>query len=173
MTKTVEEKDITLLEPTDHMTQDEILENEGNLLHNLLELSNRKNDEAYQRKVDIKGADGTVKASFRLRPMSSQDAESCAKQASKLVKNIRGKMEKEVDQRIYQSLLIYTATIEEDQKNFWGNRELKKALSIIDNFDMVDALLLAGEKAAVLDILDEMGGFTQNIQDEIQNTAKN
>ncbi|MFI3253521.1 MAG: hypothetical protein R3Y63_04165 [Eubacteriales bacterium] len=159
----------TVLPSTDEMSQEEILENEGNLLSDLLELAKRKENEAFFRNIEIRGEGGQVKARFRLRPMSSEDVESCLKQATALVKNLKGKAEKEVNQRLFQSILIYTATIPEDQKGLWGNIELKRALNVLDNFDMVDKLLLAGEKASVLSVIDEMGGFTE----EVAATAKN
>ncbi|MFI3254459.1 MAG: hypothetical protein R3Y63_09020 [Eubacteriales bacterium] len=162
-------KQENLLENTENMTTEEVLENEGNLLSNLLELAKRKEDEAYFRKIEIKGEKGEVKATFRLRPMSSEDVEKCSKQATRFVKQPSGKPEKEMNVRQFQSILIYEATVPEDQKNFWGNIELKRALNVLDNFDMVDKLLLAGEKASVIEIINEMGGFSE----EVVETAKN
>lgn len=167
--KTAEEPLAEVLDSTEGLSREEILENEGNLLADLLDLAKRKENQVFYRKIEIRGASGEVKASFRLRPLSSEDVESCVKQATKLVKNAKGKVEKEVNQRLFQSILIYTATIPEDQSGFWGNVALKRALNILDNFDMVDALLLAGEKASVLGVIDEMGGFTE----EAHVTAKN
>ncbi len=159
----------SLFDATDSLSKDEILEQENNLLSNLLELAHRREDALFHRKVEILGKDSRVKATFRLRPLSSLDVEDCVKQATKLVKTTKGKVDKELNQRLFQSILIYTATVEADQKAVWGNIPLKKALNILDNFDMVDALLLAGEKASVLAIIDEMGGFSQ----EGVTTAKN
>lgn len=169
--KQVEEtiqEETTVLDSTETMSKEEILEQEGNLLSNLLDLAKRKENEAFFRKIDIQ-ANGETKISFRLRPMSSEDVANCVKQATKLVKNHRGKAETEVDQRLYQSILIYEATIPEDQKAIWGNPQLKRALGVLDNFDTVDKLLLAGEKAQVFTVIDEMSGFNQ----EAVNTAKN
>lgn len=171
MMKTTEENNtvsLEELETTENMSQEEILENEGDLLSNLLDLAKRKEDESFFRKIDIQ-ANGQSKVSFRLRPMTSEDIETCVKQATKPVKNHRGKYEKEVNQRLYQSILIYEATIPEDQKNIWGNPQLKRALGVLDNFDMVDKLLLAGEKTQVFTVIDEMSGFNQ----DAVTTAKN
>lgn len=154
---------------TEGLSTEEILEQEGNLLSDLLDLAQRKENEVFFRKIEILGQGGQVKASFRLRPLSSEDVEQCVKQSTKLTKNLKGKVEKEVNQRLYQSILIYTATIPEDQARLWGNVELKRTLNVLDSFDMVDRLLLAGEKASVLAVIDEMGGFTE----EARTTAKN
>ncbi len=154
---------------TEGLSTSEILEQEGNLLSDLLDLAKRKENEVFFRKIEILGQGGQVKATFRLRPLSSEDVEACVKQATKLVKNVKGKVEKEVNQRLYQSILIFTATVPEDQGVLWGNVELKRALNVLDSFDMVDQLLLAGEKASVLAVIDEMGGFTE----EARVTAKN
>ncbi len=161
----------TLLENTEDMSKEEILQNEGNLLSDLLELAKRKENEAFFRNIEIR-VEGKVKVSFRLRPLSSDEVESCAKQATKFVKQPKGKPVKEVNSRIYQSILIYTATIPEDQQNIWGNRQLKDALDVFDNFDMVDKLLLPGEKSAVMDVINEMGGFGEE-SEAITATAKN
>lgn len=162
------QEETSILESTDLMNKEDVLEQESDLLSNLLDLAKRKENEAFFRKIDIQ-ANGSTKVSFRLRPMSSEDIERCVKQATKLVKNHRGKAEKEVDQRLFQSILIYEATVPEDQKEIWGNTQLKRALGVLDSFDTVDKLLLAGEKAQVFTIIDEMSGFNQ----EAVNTAKN
>ncbi len=153
------------------MNQEEILENEGNLLSDLLELANRKDNEAFYREIEIK-VEGKVKARFRLRPLTADEVERCVKQATKYVKRPKGKPEKELNARLYQSILIYTATVLEDQKKIWENVQLKQSLDVLDNFDTVDKLLLPGEKSAVMEVISEMGGFDQEA-DTISTTAKN
>ena len=54
--------------------------------------------------------------------------------------------------------------MEEDQEKLWNNETVKKTLSakgyvIINALDVIETVLLPGEKTKIIDILDEMNGY--------------
>ena len=64
---------------------------------------------------------------------------------------------------------IYTATVDEDRAKTWDNKQAQEALNILQGVDMVDAVLLSGEKDRIIDRINEISGYDDD-QDE---TAKN
>ena len=68
-----------------------------------------------------------------------------------------------------RSWLIYTATVDEDRAKTWDNKQAQEALNILQGVDMVDAVLLSGEKDRIIDRINEISGYDDD-QDE---TAKN
>ena len=75
-----------------------------------------------------------------------------------------------------RSSMIYNATIAEDQEKLWDNKQIHKALNqkgkhIINALDVIDAVLLPGEKENVLSVLDELSGYDS--EEAKVETAKN
>lgn len=68
------------------------------------------------------------------------------------------------------------ATIAEDQEKLWNNKQVHEALRrrgkhIINALDVIDAVLLPGEKENVLAVLDELSGY--DTEETKVETAKN
>lgn len=74
--------------------------------------------------------------------------------------------------------MIYNATIAEDQEKLWDNKQVQEALRrrgkhIINALDVIDAVLLPGEKENVLTVLDELSGYdTEEAKVETAKTYK-
>ena len=72
--------------------------------------------------------------------------------------------------------IIYNSTVEEDQAKLWDNPKVKKGLeaqgkTIINALDVIEAVLLPGEKDRIMDIIDDINGYnSEEVQTE---TAKN
>ena len=64
---------------------------------------------------------------------------------------------------------IYTATIPEDQENVWNNKALWKKLDLATGYEAVNALLMAGEKEAVLSLIDQISGYELSEEDVAKN----
>jgi hypothetical protein len=150
--------------------QEDILMNEDAMLRGLLELGREKDNKANYRKVQIK-RDGKVMIEFRLRPISEDESQSCWRSATKFAHSKPGQPKRaiETNQARYRSLLIYTATVDEDRAKTWDSKRAKEALNILDSAEMIDALLRMGEKTRILEIIDEMSGYG----DDTEETAKN
>ena len=153
----------------DIQTQDDILMNESDILAGLLDLGNSKDETVNYRKIQIK-RDGVVKLEFRVRPLTEDESQTCLRKAHKYAPTKPGQPKRiiETDNAKYRSHLIYTATVDEDRAKTWDNKRARDMLDILDSVDMIDRVLLAGEKSRVLDVIDEISGFNDltNVVDE-------
>ena len=147
----------------------DILMNEDAILSGLLDLANSKDNKEFYQKIDIRRG-GVLKITFRVRPLSSDEIESCRRSATKYAPCKKGEPKKEIDcsNSLFQSYLIYTATIGEDRAKIWDNTKAQEKLNVMFGVDMVDKVLLAGEKSRVIDIIMDNSGFGDE-----EDTAKN
>ena len=152
------------------MTQDEILMKEGDILAGLLNLDREKDDTGSFRKVQIKRK-GVLMLEFRVRPISEEESQQCFRNATKYAKSKPGqpRIPIETDSAKNRSYIIYTATVDEDRQKVWDNPKALQAMNLLQGVDMIDRVLLAGEKAAIIAIIDEISGYT----DETEELAKN
>ena len=80
------------------------------------------------------------------------------------------RMPEDTNRTRYQSAIIYEATIEEDRKKLWNNRKVWDALNkkkdrIMNGVDVIDCVLKAGEKDKVLEAIDKLSGFGDNLEE--------
>ena len=152
------------------LTQDEILMSESDILSGLLDLGKTKNETENYRKIQIR-RDGALKLEFRVRPITEDESQICLKNSNRYAVTKPGQPKRvlESDGAKFRSWLIYTATVDEDRAKVWENRAAQSALGALQGVDMVDKVLLAGEKGRVLDIIDEISGFN----DEAEQAAGN
>ena len=69
------------------------------------------------------------------------------------------KVESDRDPVVYESYLIYLATVEEDKKKYWDNQKLKDKFDVMQGYELVDKVLLPGEKDAVIDQINILSGY--------------
>ena len=152
------------------ITQDEILMKENDILAGLLALDKERDDAENYRKIQIKRK-GMLHLEFRVRPISEEESQQCFRNATKYAKSKPGmpRTAIETDSAKNRSYIIYTATIDEDRAKIWDNPKALRAMNLLQGVDMVERVLLAGEKAAIIQIIDEISGFT----DEMEELAKN
>ena len=154
------------------MTQEEILQSEGELLSGLLELSRRKDEASNYHNIEIRH-NGAVKLRFRIRPVTEDEVQLCTRRAQTTAP-AKGRQPRQVldtDASKFRSLMIYTATVDEDRERIWNNRKMLVSLNLLEGWQMVDAVLVAGEKSRVLDQIDEISGFGS--EDTTEELAKN
>lgn len=101
--------------------------------------------------------------SFSVTALSEKDLFYLRDKYTK-VKMKRGRRTEEFDTAKYRCSVIYNSTVDRDKAQIWDNRDLWEALrtkgyTIINALDVVEALLLPGEKAKVVEALDEFGGY--------------
>ena len=115
---------------------------------------------------------------FRIHPISEEEINDIRKKYTKYAKNRRQgiKVAEELDTPKYRASLIYNSTVEADQEKLWDNPKVKKGLeaqgkTIINALDVIEAVLLPGEKDRIMDVIDEINGYnSEEVQTEI---AKN
>jgi hypothetical protein len=163
-------EDYDLKTNEEQMPQEEILMKEHDILAGILEAGRGRDNADNYRKIQIKRA-GKLLFEFRIRPLTEEDQQNCARSATTYAPTKQGQPKKALDtnRAMFRSLLIYTATVDEDRAKVWDNPKAKNALNVLDSTDMIDMILKAGEKSAVIAIIDEISGYT----DETEEIAKN
>lgn len=155
----------------EEMTQEDVLMTEEQLLAGMMEAANFKED---TQKVEIRRK-GKLLFSFNIRPLTEEEIQDCRKAATRYIPHPQGKhlpkLEAETDYVKLRSLKIYTATVEDDKK-LWNNPQLKKKLNVLTHTDVIDTVLLAGEKDAINDIIDEFSGYGTDKEEFVKNSSR-
>ena len=154
--------------PEEKPTQEQVLMNENDILAGILESGKEADNAENYRKVQIKRR-GKLMFEFRIRPISEEENQGCWKQATRYAptKPGRPKVAIETNPARYRSYVIYTATVDEDRRKTWDNKTAKDAFNILDSIEMIDKVLLAGEKARIIDLISEISGFDDESIEEL------
>ena len=152
------------------MSQEEVLMNEDELLRGLIEAGTEKEKESAYKRIQIKRG-GVLKFEFRIRPISEEESLACHDHATKFAPRKRGQPKREIETNLakFRSWLIYTATVDEDRAKTWDNKKAQEALNVLTGVDMIDMVLLSGEKDRIIDEINEISGYG----DDVEETAKN
>ncbi len=156
------------------MTQEEknefVRAYEDDILGGLIAAASYKINEEDFARIDVKRGKKVV-LSFRIRPMSEEEYLQCRKDNTvyKKNKNMGTRVADHVNTARYRCQLIYEATVEEDRNKIWDNRKAWEQIAVTNGIDLIEAVLMAGEKDAILDKLDEISGY----QPTLEETAKN
>lgn len=160
------EKDYTVEETDQH-----ILENENALLDGLLAAADYTSNE--ERIIRIVRGDKHF-FSFRIHPLPEDRIFEIRRKYTTYTKNRRAgiKVGEELDTSKFRSSMIYNSTIPEDQKKLWDNKQLweglrKQGKHIVHALDVIDAVLLPGEKDRIMEELDKLGGYDEENADEM------
>lgn len=151
-------------------TQEEILMDEAGLLRGLIEAGTEKDNESAYKRIQVRRS-GALKFEFRIRPVSEEESIACHDHATTFAPRKRGQPRREIETNMakFRSWLIYTATVDEDRKKTWDNKKAQEALGVLTGVDLIDAVLLSGEKDRIIDEINEISGYS----DDMEETAKN
>lgn len=156
-------------------SKEEILQNEDEMLRGLLEAAAFKRDDTLQKKIEIK-RNGKLLFSFFIRPLTEEEVQGCRRKATKRRPDPRGRqfgmIEVETNWIKYRSYKIIAATVDKGQGILWSNKKLKDSLNVIEDIDVVEAVLMVGEKDWISDVIDEISGYGVN-EISLEETAKN
>lgn len=145
-------------------------EAEYDLVKSLLEAADYKNDSENFSTIEIKRG-GKFLFSFRVRPLSDDDIRIARKKATVMMDNPQGKkfprIEKERNSALYNSWLLYLATVEEDQAKIWGQPAVMQKHGLQLPVESIDILLNLGEKEKALDIVLKTSGLNDDGEDEM------
>ena len=113
---------------------------------------------------------GTSLFTLHIHPIGDDDVAKANKEAAIMVRNPGGKhlpkIQSDTDKSKYKSWLIYLATTEEDQKQIWGNSALMSKLGVYQPWEVIDKLLMLGDKAKLLEKITEISGL-EDEEDEM------
>lgn len=151
-------------------TQEEILMSEKEILKGLIEAGTEKDSEAAYERIQIRRG-GVLKFEFRIRPLSEEESVKCREHATKYAPRKRGQPKQEIETNAakFRSWLIYAATVNEDRAKTWDNKQAQEALGVLQGVDMIDAVLLSGEKDRIIDRINDISGYGEDVEE----TAKN
>lgn len=120
--------------------------------------------------------EGKLYFAFNIRPLSSEEYDKCRKKHTKYVRNkqLGMKMPEDTNRVKYQSEIIYQATVKEDREKLWDNRKVWEALNtkkdrIINGLDVIECVLKAGEKDKILEAIDKLSGYEENLEEVAKN----
>lgn len=145
---------------------------EGDILKGLLAAADYREEEDSVTPIEI-ARGSVVLFTFRVRPLSEEEYNRCKEKNTKYVRNkqLGIKFPEDTNATRYRSSLIYEATIDEDRTKIWDNKEAWRApkINVTNGTDMIDKVLLAGEKDAVLNKIDEISGYSSTLEEVAKN----
>ncbi len=151
-----------------------ILENENDMIRGLLDAAN--DVDALTREIAIV-RNGRTFFKFSVHPLTEDELNQIRKKYTKYAKNKRQgiKVAEEIDNAKYRASIIYNSTIPSDREKLWSNKQVWNQLErtgkfIINELDVIAAVLLPGEVDQIMDVIDDLNGFNG---DELRSTAKN
>lgn len=157
--------------------QQDILMNEEELLAGLLEAADYKNSSEFNKKIQVKRNGSKVLFEFTIRPLREEEIQECRKKVIKYKNDPRGKqfpkIETDVDLIKLRSHKILQATVDTGNGIIWENKRLKDKLGVLTAVDVIDLVLLAGEKDRICDIIDEISGYGAEEGPTVEEVAKN
>lgn len=120
--------------------------------------------------------EGRLFFAFHIRPLAEEEYERCRRKYTKYVRNKRLGMKtpEETNSVKYRDALIYQATVEEDREKLWDNMKVwetlrEKDLQIMNGLDVIEYSLKAGEKDRVLEAIDKLSGYGENLEEVAKN----
>lgn len=161
---------------TEEETKQQIRENENLLLEGLLAAADYAANE--EMTFEIK-REGKFFFSFTVTPISEEFMFKLRKKYTSYVKNKRAgiKVAGELDVAKFRCSVIYNSTVDRDKEKIWDNRELWRGLEkqghvIINALDVIEAVLLPGEKERIMEAIDRLGGYADDDEEVISDEDK-
>lgn len=154
------------------MNKEELLAVEEDVLRGLLGAYEDQKEDTVTIEIARKGK---VYFKFDIHGLTEKQYNDLQDQATKFkkAKNLGGvKVAEETNITRFRSLLIYHATVPEDRKRLWDNKEAWRALNVLNGPDLIDKVLKAGEKKAIIDKIDEISGYTDETDEIIKNSSE-
>lgn len=147
----------------------DVKEAEYDLVAALMEAAGYREDKDLITPVDIKRG-GKFLFTVHIRPIGDMEVKAARKRATTMMPNPQNrklpKIEKEFNSGLFNNLIIYAATTDEDKANIWGNRAIMDKFSLVEPHESVDVLLTVGEKTALADLVVDISGMDSSDNEE-------
>lgn len=109
---------------------------------------------------------------FHIHPLSEETVQQIRNKNKKVKRDRRYGIDREkVNAVRFRSQLIYEATDATDRDKIWNNRQAWEKLNVLNGIDLIDKVLLAGEKETVIEKIESISGFAND--DELEELVKN
>ena len=164
----VEERGFSEQETTNHMKL-----KEEDFIQGLIDATGFVEEE--KQRIEIV-RDGKLFFVFHIRPLSESEYNDCKKKSTKYVRNrsLGVKMPEDTDSVKYRASIVYQATVKEDREKLWDNKKVwetlrDKGLQILNGLDVIKYSLKAGEMNKIIDCIDDLSGFDDNLEEVVKN----
>lgn len=142
------------------------------ILEGILTAAGFKDDPDCWERINISRG-GEKLFSFRIRPLDEQEVADLRRQCTRFLPNPNGagypRVEGEVNLVRLRSMKIYAATVPDDRALIWDSAEARQRLGVMRGEDMIDCVLMAGEKDAVIERIDALSGYGARVFDTLKN----
>jgi len=111
---------------------------------------------------------------FRVHPLTEAEYTDCRERATKYTRNKalgNLRLPEEMDQRKFRSFVIYAATVDEDRRNIWDNKEVQRLVEEPTGAYVIDKLLRAGEKDRAITTIDRISGYGAEATEDSEDIA--
>ena len=102
---------------------------------------------------------------FKIHGLTEDEFTKCRRQNTKN----RGRRDEETNWTRYAAQVIYEATVADDKQRIWQNHEVWDALNVASGVDVVNAVLTPAEKTKILEAVENISGFDDNLDGLIKN----
>ncbi len=141
-------------------------------IERILTAANFRDDPDLRETIEIQRG-GKVLLTFKIRPLDEQEVDDMRRACTRYLPNPAGagypRVEGDVNLVKLRSLKIYTATVPEDRARLWDLSDAQARLNVMRGEDMVDCLLMAGEKDEIIRRIDALSGYGARISEKIKN----
>ncbi len=169
----IEKENVEEREFTEEQNANQLRVNEEDFLQGLIDAAGYVEKE--KQRIEI-ARGGKLLFAFSIRPLSESEYNACKKRHTKYVRNrsLGVKMPEDTDNVKYRADLIYRATVDEDKEKLWDNKKIWEALrdkgmQIVSPLDVIEYSLKAGEKEEVIDCIDKLSGYNDNLEEVTKN----
>lgn len=158
-------------------SQEVIDRTEEDLIKGLLSAADYREDEDIQKEIVIKRG-GKEFFRFNIRPLGEDELQRIRKLSTPMYPNPEGKRLPKIEGEIrfgeFKSRKIYAATVQADKEKLWDNPKVKNGLKakghdIMEEWEIIDAVLMAGEKNIISDAIDEISGYDMDLTEYAKN----
>lgn len=172
-----EEMDV---KPTGLPEEDKVMMSQEDLINGLLAAAGYETDEEFMKNIEVR-RNGRLFFQFKIHPLGEKELMKIRKMSTPKYVNPAGKnlpkIEGDIRMDEFRARKIYAATADADRAKLWDDPRVKAGLKakghdIIEEWEIVDAVLMAGEKYAISEKIDEISGYNDD-SIELEEYAKN
>lgn len=152
------------------MTREHILTNEPALLQGLMRAGTQVVNADNAATIEI-ARNGELLFAFKVRPMTDPEFQQCNEKATKYKMEGGIRVPVDYNRGRFHALAIHKATLPPDGSSVkvWDHKEMWEQFGVLSGVDLIDKVLLAGEKSRAYDILEKISGY--KAQDKLEETA--
>lgn len=147
-------------------SEEELEKVDSDITEALLTAASYRDTSKIKKPTIVIKRDDKVLFTFKIEPIDEDTFRKARRQNT----DNKGKRSEEINESRWAAQLIYEATIDEDKKRLWKNRDVWRKLNVATGIDVVNIVLTPGEKSKILDELLKIGKYND---DDLEDLIKN